>query len=95
MRRRQVYVLAALLAVLGSGLFLYKALGLGFPLTPLATVSVWDLELRLRFAAEDRPAKVTLAIPQSGGAFAVVGENFVSGEYGLTTQIGDREGAAR
>ncbi|MDH3523128.1 MAG: UUP1 family membrane protein [Acidobacteriota bacterium] len=90
MRRRQVYVLAALLAVLGSGLFLYKALGLGFPLTPLATVSVWDLELRLRFAAEDRPAKVTLAIPQSGGAFAVVGENFVSGEYGLTTQIGDR-----
>ena len=90
MRRRQVYVIATLLAAIGASLFLYKVVGLGFPLTPVSTVSIWDLEFRLRFVGDAGPATLTLAIPQSGGAFAVVGENFVSGEYGLTTRIGDR-----
>jgi hypothetical protein len=89
-RRRQVYVIATLLAAIGASLFLYKVVGLGFPLTPVSTVSIWDLEFRLRFVGDAGPAKLTLAIPQSGGAFAVVGENFVSGEFGLTTRIGDR-----
>ncbi|MCZ6507584.1 MAG: UUP1 family membrane protein [Acidobacteria bacterium] len=87
MRRRQVYLIAGVLAAIGTGLLLYKVVALGFPLTPESTAAIWDLELRLRFEGEGGPAKATLAIPQSGGAFAVVGENFVSGEYGLTTRV--------
>jgi 7 transmembrane helices usually fused to an inactive transglutaminase/Inactive transglutaminase fused to 7 transmembrane helices len=89
-RSRQVYVVAFLLFLVGSGLVLYKAVALGFPLTPVSTTSVWEVELRLRFTAEGDPAKATLSIPQSGGAFAVIGENFVSGEYGLTTRDAER-----
>lgn len=90
MRRRQVFVVAFLLFVIGSALLLYKVMALGFPLTPVSTTSVWELELRVRFVADGSPAKATLSIPQSGGSFAVIGENFVSGEYGLTTRVADR-----
>jgi hypothetical protein len=80
---------AALLAILASALIVYKSVVLDFPLTPKSTASIWDLEFRLGFTAQGRPAKVTMAIPQSGAGFAVVGENFVSGDYGLTTRLAD------
>jgi len=94
MTRGRVYALALILTLVGAGLFLYKVLSLGFPLVPASTVQVWDLEFRLEFVARGTPAKVTLAIPQSEGPFVVVGENFVSGEYGLTTRVNDRGRAA-
>ncbi len=90
MRRRQAYAVALLLAVVGLALFSYKTARLGFPLTPVSTASVWDLELRVKFVARGQPAKVTLAIPRSEGELVVVGENFVSGEYGLTTRSDER-----
>jgi len=89
-RRSRVLLLALAVAAVGTALFLYKVLALGFPLTPVATAAIWDLEFRLQFVGQGGPAKVTLAIPQSGDAFAVVGESFVSGEYGLTTRIADQ-----
>jgi len=94
MRAKQVYVIALLLALLAGGLILYKVMALGFPLTPISTAHLWDLEFRLGFTARGGPAKVTLAIPQSGHGFAVVGENFVSGEYGLTTRLAEQERVA-
>ncbi len=84
--RGQVYFVAALVATAGVGLFAYKTLRLGYPLTPASTASVWDLELALQFSADGGPTKVRMSIPQSEGEFVVVGENFVSGEYGLTTE---------
>ncbi len=89
MRQRQATVLAVLLIGVGFGLLTYKTVQLGFPLSPASTASVWDLELRLRFLSSGAPVRVTLAIPQSEGEYVVVGESFVSGDFGLTTASDD------
>ena len=52
MNRRHLYRFAIALSVFGLTLLAYKALVLGFPLTPGDVVQRWNLDARLRFAAE-------------------------------------------
>jgi hypothetical protein len=89
MGNRHVYWLASVLTVLGLGLFLYKALALGFPVLPGETSDLWDVEARIKFSARGRPVKVSLFIPRSSRRLAVVDENFISRGFGLTTTIVD------
>ena len=89
MHSRQVYWVSAFLIALGLGLFLYKAIVLGFPLSPGEKANLWDVEVRLGFIAHDKPVKVSLFIPRSTRHFAVVDENFISRGYGLTTSAVD------
>jgi hypothetical protein len=89
MDSRQVYWLSAVLMALGLGLFLYKAIVLGFPLVPGEKADLWDVEARVSFVAQDKPVKVSLFIPKSSRRFAVVDENFISRGYGLTTSLED------
>jgi hypothetical protein len=79
----QLYVLVAVLTVVGLGLFLYKAFFLGFPLKPKTRSQVWNVEARVTFVAENKPVKVSLFLPSSSARFAVVDEHFVSSGYGL------------
>ncbi|MGQ0594550.1 MAG: inactive transglutaminase family protein [Gammaproteobacteria bacterium] len=89
MGNRHVYWLATVLTVLGLGLFLYKALALGFPVLPGEKSDLWDVEARVKFSARGRPVKVSLFIPRSSRRLAVVDENFISRGFGLTTTIVD------
>jgi hypothetical protein len=93
MSRRHLYFLALGLTIIGLGLFLYKALVLGFPLTPHKISEIWNLEARITFVARNEPAKVSLFIPRPTRHFAIVNENFISQGYGITTgtEDGDRQ----
>ena len=70
---------------LGLGLFLYKALALGFPVLPGEKSDLWDVEARVKFSARGRAVKVF--IPRSTRRLAVVDENFIARGFGLTTTI--------
>lgn len=83
MNKLHLYVLAGILTVVGVGVFLYKALYLGFPLSPKTTANVWNVEVRVKFVAKGKPVKLSLFIPSSTRSFAVADEQFVSAGYGL------------
>lgn len=85
MSRVHLYVLACSLIFIGLGLFLYKALVLGFPLSPQKVSEIWNVEAHISFLAQNKPAKVSLVIPRSTRRFAIVNENFISQGFGITT----------
>lgn len=89
MRHLHLLVLAGLLTLTGLGLFLFKALALGFPLAPRAEVEVWTLQARFTVDSRSRPVKATLQIPKDPPGFAILDENFVSRGFGLTTHEDD------
>lgn len=89
MNNRHLYILSALLFLLGSGFFLYKYLQLGFPLLPGQETSVWEVEIKLDFNANDRPAKVLLYVPRNTRNFSVINENFISRGYGISISTVD------
>ncbi len=80
-----VYRLVAILAVTGAALFFFKWLVLGYPLTPNTWAEAWDVEVRVRFVADDGPVKVALFIPSNLYPYSIMDENFVSHGYGLMT----------
>jgi len=85
--RVHLYVLSAVLALIGLGLFAYKAYILNFPLRPDIAVQVWNVEARIKFVAQDQPVKVSLFIPGRWGQFAIVDEHFISQGYGLVASM--------
>ncbi len=86
MNRLHLYLLCLLLGAVGSGLFIYKAVVLRFPMIPDAQESVWQVEARVTFTARGKSAKVHLFLPGSTPRFSVVNESFISRGYGLTTK---------
>ncbi|MCA1960692.1 MAG: inactive transglutaminase family protein [Desulfomonile sp.] len=92
MSKLHLYVLAGTLAVVGLGIFFYKTLFLGFPLSPKTTANVWNVEVRVKFIAKGKPVKLSVLIPSSTRSFAIADEQFVSAGYGLvaTREEGNR-----
>lgn len=82
--RKLLYVVAGIFIFSGFGIFAYKVY-LGFPLTPKAAGSVWNVEVRLSFLAHERPVEVSMFIPTSSRRFAIVDEEFVSPGYQVKT----------
>jgi len=85
MHRTHLYTLASCLAILGVGLFLYKAYVLEFPLSPQAKSDMWNIEAHVSFVGRNEPVKVLLHIPSNSREFTIVDESFISMGYGLTT----------
>ena len=81
--RFHLYALAGALTVVGLGLFVYKAYVLEFPLAAKTKSRVWNVEARVTFVAQNKPAKVSLFIPSDSRRRTVTDEHFVSGGYGL------------
>ena len=82
-------MLVLTLAIIGLGLFLYKALILGFPLAPRTISDIWNIECRIAFIARNAPVKVSLFIPRNTSRFAILNENFISQGYGISTASKD------
>lgn len=85
MRQRHLYANALILAAVGSGVFLYKAMVLGFPIEAGAESEVWTVQVRIRFAAAGGPTKVVLQVPHRPPGFTIVDENFISRGFGMVT----------
>ena len=78
MKQLHLFVLAGVLTLIGLGLFVYKVVGLGFPLAPRTEVEVWTLQVRLTIDGGTGPIKATLQIPHKPPGFTILDENFVS-----------------
>lgn len=85
MNKLHLYFLAVFLICLGTGLFLYKYLKLGFPLKPDITVDVWNVEVRIIFDALNKASKISLYVPVGSSNLFVTTEHFISGKFGVTT----------
>ena len=93
MSNRHLYILAAFLFLLGTGLFLYKVYYLGFPIQPGQETNVWEIEFKINFTANGRPAKALLYVPRNSSSFSIINENFISRGYGIsiTSVDGNRQ----
>lgn len=86
MSRRHLYILTAILSVIGLSLFAYKYLVLDFPLRANEQAQRWDVEARVRFVAGKGAIKAGLGLPFTTDRFLVVDEQFVSRGFGLITK---------
>src|SRR5512138_1836765 len=86
MNNKHIYLLAAFLTVLSTGLFAYKAKVLGFPVRPQEQTQIWNIEAAVRFEPGPAAVKASLRIPTLTPGFALLDENFVSRGFGLATR---------
>lgn len=91
MKNAQVYGISLGLVSLGLVLVLYKLFVLDLSLFPEEETSVWTVQARLSFEGEAKPAKANLAIPEETAGFTLLGEDFISGNYGLAVS-GSKDG---
>mgnify|MGYP001826890611 CR=1 FL=1 len=88
MNQRYVYALAAVLAIAGLSVFLYKWQALGFPLQRDQETSVWTIESSINFDSGPGSIKVNLLIPTLTPGFRMLNENSVSRGYGFSLNYG-------
>ena len=91
MNNRHLYILAALLVLVGLGVFLYKTLWLDFPLSPEAASDAWEVEVKVEFEAHGEPVRAELRVPASRTSLPILNEYFVSRGFGLTTTHVDNQ----
>ena len=93
MTRRHLIFLTLTLTLIGSIVFLYKALVLNFPLVPEVRSDIWEVEAHLTFVCDNKPIKVSMNLPRNSSRFAIVNENFISRGYGVNvvTEDGKRK----
>ena len=88
MKHRYVFVLTALLAAVGTAVFLYKWQVLGFPVSENQETPVWTIESAVRFNSGPGSIKVQLHVPTLTPGFRMLNENSVSRGYGFTLNYG-------
>jgi hypothetical protein len=92
--KMKVYIVAALLALLGLTTALYKHFALGFPMLPDQATEVWTLEAKIEFQASGAPVLVSLAMPDEQQAIEILNENFTTSGYGFS-EIDQPDGTRR
>ena len=88
MTQRYVYVLAALLTVIGLSAFTYKWQVLGFPLGANQEKPVWTIEAAVHFDSGPGTIKAQLHVPTLTPGFRMLNENSVSRGYGFSLNYG-------
>ena len=61
--RYQLYILVALLLILGLSAALYKHFSLGFTFTPGGQKTVWQVQAKIQFEADGGPVKISMTLP--------------------------------
>ena len=90
------YIVVALLFITGISLMIYEHVTFDVPWFPSSKNIAWDIEAKISFNAsydENKPVKVSLAVPDSQPGFRIVSENTASPNYGLF--FNDRAGHTR
>ena len=75
--------LALALIVAGVLIFVHKTVRYNYPIFPDEVRTVWNLEVLIEFAADNRPVRVEAYLPARGAGRDVVDEQFYSGPFGL------------
>ena len=88
MKQRYVYVLAALLTVIGLSVFWYKWQVMGFPLRANQEKPVWTIESAIHFDSGPGTIKAQLHVPTLTPGFRMLNENSVSRGYGFSLNYG-------
>ncbi len=81
MKKTHLYLLAAVIAALGTAAILYKWKVLNFPLQPSAEVEVWTLQARVEYQPRKGANKVTLQLPADPPGYIILDEKFVAKNY--------------
>ena len=84
---RQVYIVAAVLGLVGLGLFLYKLTNLEYPLLPKERATLWNIEAHVQFRGNGGPASIDLMVPKNTRRYVIVDEAYISRGYGLNTRL--------
>ncbi len=86
--KRHLLMLVGILILIGMWIFFYKVKILDLPLSPYGVSQVWTIESKIDFdATTGRSAKVEFFIPPTQAHFHRLDENFVSRNYGVTTDL--------
>ena len=85
-RNRQWLVLSLLLITLGSLIFAYKNVRLGFPPFPDMESEAWSIQARIELEPRSGPVRASMALPARPTGFTVSNENFISRGFGLTLE---------
>jgi len=88
MNNRHIYLLSAILALIGLALFAYKSQVLGFPLQPQEQTQVWTVEAAVRFDPGPAAVKATLRVPTLTPGYSILDENFISRGFGHAIRNG-------
>lgn len=87
MKNLHVKFLALGLVVAGVWVCSYKVVTLGLPLSPSERTEVWSVEARIVFRARSGTVKLNFPIPHITPGYAILDEDFVSGNFGLATEV--------
>lgn len=81
--KMQMRLIVIILIAIGLGMTAYRYIALGFPILPKKHTTVWEVEAKIEFNAEDGPVTVSLAMPEPHSRFSVVDDFFASSGYGF------------
>jgi hypothetical protein len=83
MTKNYVWILSAILVAIGTSMFLYKWLVLGFPLYQKQETPAWTVETSIRFDSGPGSIKVNLQIPNLTPGFGKLDHYSVSKNFGF------------
>ncbi|HRN59831.1 MAG TPA: inactive transglutaminase family protein [Chiayiivirga sp.] len=87
MKKLQLYLLAALIAIAGLAAIVYKWKVLNFPLQPATEVEVWSVQARVEFTPRRAANKVNLLLPTNPPGFTILDERFIARGYSLLEEV--------
>ncbi len=78
------YLAVFALVIAGVALSVFRHQTYGVPLTPGETRQVWDIEARIKFDAQGKEVKASLAAPHTQQGFTLIHETASSPGYGVS-----------
>ncbi len=81
MKQMHLYLLAAILTLVGGGILLYKWQVLDFPIQPGEDVEVWTVQARVEYIPKKSANTLTLQLPAQTPGFAILDERFIARNY--------------
>lgn len=96
MRLAQIFIICASLVAVALGVFAYKAFVLQYPVLPNEDARSWHVEARINFIpVAGKPLRVGIYKPQATQSLALVSENVIAPDYGVSERLGKSTGNKR